>query len=266
MDGVFVDEIKRIEEQLESEKSGRPDEDKGDGDGSSEETLAPEGTEPKDLPSRLTTELMKDLESQGVKHQDKDDATIKINKWLKFADTTVREKVVLVVEQSSETAFANALKDIRIVSPDTLGTKLVLYDVKQAGESASRPAYRAPPLRKAHLRKLVGGLLDAQIQKAIIPSCDVFLLTLAGRPGNEHDALAAFLDQDWWVAMVRRARMGLSCPASDVGRLGSHRAPAPFQDYRRTGSSCRRRFARSSSCTRRPVWLRGGTGRGAILT
>ena len=196
IDSAFAEDIKRIEEQLESEKSGRPEADPDGGDVSSDETLELPGAEAKDVPTKLTSEILREMDAQGVKHQDKDEVTTKMNKWLKYADTLVREKVCLVVEPASETGLANALKDVRIVSPDSMGTKVVLYDVKQAGESLSRPAYRAPPLRKAHLRKLVGAVLEAQTQKAIIPSCDIFLLTVAGRPGNEHDTLASFLNAD----------------------------------------------------------------------
>ena len=51
-------------------------------------------------------------------------------------------------------------------------------------------------LRKAHVRKLVGALLQARSGKQCIPPNDVFLMFAAGKLHNDHDITSGFLNAE----------------------------------------------------------------------
>ena len=74
----------------------------------------------------------------------------KLGKWMRYAETLVKERIILVVEPSSETALIKHLEEFKIMNIVGAGQNhvLTLYDVKQAGESMSRPSLRPPSLRK----------------------------------------------------------------------------------------------------------------------
>jgi hypothetical protein len=122
----------------------------------------------------------------------------KLPRWLEYAETVVRERISLIVEPSSEVGLVQAFEDLPVAKFTCVGTNhvVVLYDVKQAGESSSRPAYRAPAMRKAHLRKLLGGLLHVRSQRATIPLNDVYVMVTAGKLGNENDVMSSFLNAE----------------------------------------------------------------------
>jgi hypothetical protein len=110
----------------------------------------------------------------------------------------VRERVTLIVEPGSESGLAKSLADVKAVNftPPTHSSVLIIYDVKQAGESMSRPQYRMPPLRKAHARKLLGAVLTVRGKKQNIMENDVYVLMDAGKHGNEDVLLSSFLNNE----------------------------------------------------------------------
>jgi hypothetical protein len=110
----------------------------------------------------------------------------------------VSEKVSLIVEPSSETGLATQLKELKPVqfTPCTGSSVVIIYDCKQSGESMSRPALRHPPLRRMHVRKTIGAVLQARGGKQGIWENDVFVLMDAHRHGNENDLCSGFLNSE----------------------------------------------------------------------
>jgi hypothetical protein len=110
----------------------------------------------------------------------------------------VRERVTLIIEPSSESGLAHALNEVGAAKfiPPNHNCVLIMYDIKQAGESMSRPQYRMPPFRKAHVRKLIGAVMQVRGKKQKIMENNVFVLMDAYRHGNEPDLLSSFLNSD----------------------------------------------------------------------
>ncbi len=190
---VLKDDLEEILVQLKSEIEGNPAAtDQG------RNTMASAEDANEDCVQLDTATLMMEKIEANVMEASigkLDDPDGKLPRWLKYAETVVRERVTLIVE-GSETALVTALAEAPVATYAATGNNsvIVLYDVKQAGESMSRPAFRPPSLRRAHVRKLVGAILQARSKRQAILENDVFVMMDAGKHGNENELLGSFLN------------------------------------------------------------------------
>ena len=76
----------------------------------------------------------------------------------------VKQRVKLVVEPVSETAFATMLSDAEIGKLRGAQERkiMTLYDVKKSGESITAPHLRPAPFRKEHGQKVVRSFLQSR--------------------------------------------------------------------------------------------------------
>ena len=121
-----------------------------------------------------------------------------LHQWLKYAETKVRETVKLIVDTQSETSLVAALKEVPIaIASGNAGQRmLIVYDVKQHGESKSRPQYRPPPLQKKHMRRMIGAILKVRGERKTILHHDTFLIMDACVHGNHNDIISSFLNEE----------------------------------------------------------------------
>ena len=107
-----------------------------------------------------------------------------MTKYRAMAMHTVKQRVKLVVEPSSESAFATALADAEIGKVrGTCDRRVVIfYDVKKAGESMTAPHTRQPPFRKEHGQKAIRALLSSR-GSAEMNEGDVVFFFDAGKHG-----------------------------------------------------------------------------------
>lgn len=105
----------------------------------------------------------------------------------------VKQRVKLVVEPTSDSAFATALADAEIgkVRGSTDRRVVVLYDVKKAGESMTAPHIRQPPFRKEHGQKVVRALLSSR-GSGEMHEGDMFFFFDAGKHGALEHAFQIF--------------------------------------------------------------------------
>ena len=195
-DSTFVDELKKIDEQLTSETSEAHVEESGDAyglDSDAEESLTL--TETTTVVEKIKRTVLKSMADDGKQIDDSDESGTQLTKWLEHAEKLARERCSLIVEPKSEPALLESFSEVPIMKA-TAGKKLVIYDVKQSGESSSRPAYRAPSFRKQHLRKLVGAVLQCETNRTAMPNNCIFYITVAGKNGNDHDVASSFLNAD----------------------------------------------------------------------
>ena len=160
-------QLEDVLESLKAESSGRPV-------GENKDAAPQEDEEPHVL---TPAEVMKKLQDKVAEVANEiDDKDNKLAKWVKYAETLVRERVSLVAEASSETALIKQLQTIPAMTLTPAGKGqhvVIIYDVKQAGESMSRPRDRPPATRKAHLRKLLGVVLQVRGGRKAIQPTDV---------------------------------------------------------------------------------------------
>jgi len=148
----FIDPVDEILELLKEENAGKPD-------ASAVAQAVPATDEVEDALLRDFKEHIITGDKQNFKEEDS-----KLPTWIQFAKRTVNEYIKLIVEPSSEATLAKAIQESQIGIQVATGnsTVLIVYDVKQAGEAMCRPQYRHPPLRKQHLKKCVGAVLQAR--------------------------------------------------------------------------------------------------------
>ena len=98
---------------------------------------------------------------------------------------TVKSRVMLIVEPTSEQAFATALADAEIGKIRGLTEKrvLILYDTKKAGESVTAPHLRLCPFQKSHCQKAIRAVLTSRGNDAELHDGDLFLMYDGGRYG-----------------------------------------------------------------------------------
>ncbi|CAK9003484.1 Uncharacterized protein SCF082_LOCUS7759, partial [Durusdinium trenchii] len=161
--------VKEIDKQIEKEKK--------------ESGQALPGTAPQ--PSTLSID--DDLET------DED----KILKYRSMAMHTVKQRVKLIVEPVSESAFATALSDAEIGK--MRGTQerriLALYDVKKCGESITAPHLRTAPLRKDHCQKAVRAFLQSRGSMEMHEH-DLLFFMDAGKHGNDRIFSSLFVTDE----------------------------------------------------------------------
>ena len=123
---------------------------------------------------------------------------------------TVKQRVKLIVEPVSESAFATALSDAEIGK--MRGTQerriLALYDVKKCGESITAPHLRTAPLRKDHCQKAVRAFLQSRGSMEM----------------HEHDLLF-FMDAGKHGSFV-------ACQGSQFGRTNQNLAASCFKFWK----------------------------------
>ena len=134
----------------------------------------------------------------------------KILKYRSMAMHTVKQRVKLIVEPVSESAFATALSDAEIGK--MRGTQerriLALYDVKKCGESITAPHLRTAPLRKDHCQKAVRAFLQSRGSMEM----------------HEHDLLF-FMDAGKHGSFV-------ACQGSQFGRTNQNLAASCFKFWK----------------------------------
>ena len=111
------------------------------------------------------SEQDKDSEEEEQSDFEEDNVAEAKQHWRSFAETLVRQKVVLFVEPRSESILADQLKDTKICSPDEGGQekrRAFIYDSKTVGESKTHPHLRFPPHKANHIMKMIQGALKAR--------------------------------------------------------------------------------------------------------
>ncbi len=134
---------------------------------------------------------------KDAEHQDQ------LLKWFKQAEAVLNERAKFVVEASSEGAMVDRFKECVPLSLSPSGASVMaLYEGGVAGESTSKPHLRPPALSKEHVRKLIGAFVAAR-SAAIggagpvsLQPCDVYVLTDAGKAGNESQLMAGFVNDE----------------------------------------------------------------------
>ena len=121
--------------------------------------------------------------------QDLETTADKLLKYKAVAMHNVKQRVKLIVEPSSEAAFATAISDAEIGKIRGVEGRRVmaLYDVKKAGESITAPHLRQAPFRKEHGGKALRSLLTSRGNASELHEFD----TVCFLDGCKHGAWAA---------------------------------------------------------------------------
>lgn len=128
-----------------------------------------------DIPEHILSASLEDLEA------DED----KILKYRAMAMHTVKTRIKLIVEPSSDEAFATAIADTSIgqLRGDSQKKILCLYDIKKSGESVTAPHLRPPSFRKEHAQKGLRAVMASRGKKEEVHEGDAFFVYDAGKMG-----------------------------------------------------------------------------------
>ncbi|OLP81256.1 hypothetical protein AK812_SmicGene38225 [Symbiodinium microadriaticum] len=130
-----------------------------------------------DIPEHILSASLDDLDS------DED----KILKYRAMAMHEVKTRIKLIVEPSSDEAFATAIADTSIgqLRGDSQKKILCLYDIRKSGESVTAPHLRPPSFRKEHAQKGLRAVMASRGRSEEMHEGDVFFVYDAGKMGNE---------------------------------------------------------------------------------
>ena len=128
-----------------------------------------------DIPEHILSACLEDLET------DED----KILKYRAMAMHTVKTRIKLIVEPSSDEAFATAISDTSIgqLRGDSQKRVLCMYDIKKSGESVTAPHLRPPSFRKEHAQKGIKAVMASRGRGEEVHEGDVFFVYDAGKMG-----------------------------------------------------------------------------------
>lgn len=97
----------------------------------------------------------------------------------------VKQRVKLLVEPASDTAFATMLSDAEIGKLRGTAERRVmaLYDPKKGGEPITAPHLRIAPFRKEHAQKAVRAFLQSRSGSMELHEGDMMVFFDAGKHG-----------------------------------------------------------------------------------
>ena len=109
----------------------------------------------------------------------------KILKYRAMAMHEVKTRIKLIVEPSSDEAFATAIADTSIgqLRGDSQKKILCLYDIRKSGESVTAPHLRPPSFRKEHAQKGLRAVMASRGRSEEMHEGDVFFVYDAGKMG-----------------------------------------------------------------------------------
>lgn len=82
-------------------------------------------------------------------------------RWREFLEQQTSQFVKLIPEPDTYSLLADSLRET-VAKEKHAGNVVLWYDVKTAGEASSNPNCRIPPLRAAHLKKMVQGFISCR--------------------------------------------------------------------------------------------------------
>jgi len=115
------------------------------------------------------------------------EASDKVDAFFKNASTMRKTHIKFVTELDSEAALSTAIS--QTVAGKVRGDRnkgnyvLIIYDVKDSGEALSNASQRIPPLRSAHLKKLLAAVIRTR-NPLELDDGDCFVLFDGGRHGH----------------------------------------------------------------------------------
>lgn len=107
-------------------------------------------------------------------------------KYKSMAMHMVKQRVKLIVEPTSEGAFATAIADAEIGKIRGVEGKRVmcLYDVKKCGESITAPHLRQAPFKKEHGGKVIRSLFGSRGNSSEMHEYDMVCFLDGGKHGS----------------------------------------------------------------------------------
>ena len=122
----------------------------------------------------------------------------------------------------TENQLADALKNSTVsrIKPGKHQRVLIIYDVKQSGESMTHPHDRTPPFRAQHANKLLSAVFKARDNMEALAPGDLFLVFDGFKHGNEAEIGRLFKKPDGKVMEKSKRVMFL---AYDQASIAQHR-------------------------------------------
>ncbi|CAJ1378888.1 unnamed protein product, partial [Effrenium voratum] len=140
-----------------------------------------------EVPEHILATCLEDLET----------AEEKILKYKAMAMNLVKQRVKLLVEPSSENAFATMIADAEIgkVRGSESRRVIAIYDNKRCGEAMMAPRLRVPLFRKEHAQKVVRAFIQCRGSAELLDG-DLMFFFDAGRHGNDRAFSGLFATED----------------------------------------------------------------------
>ena len=87
-----------------------------------------------------------------------------------------------------------------------------IYDYTLTGESITAPHLRACPLRAAHLKKMISGVIASRDLTDALHPGDLYMLLDAGRAGNEAALMSGFTKESDGKTLIKNTTCTSSTP------------------------------------------------------
>ena len=124
------------------------------------------------------------MQPKTADHKDKHD------QWETFARRLIKEGVRVISQgNATESQLAEILKSSAAGKirgdPGMQQYAVIIYDIKNSGESITAPHERMPPFRNSHMTKMLSAVFKARDKLDELDDGDVFFCFDAFRHGNE---------------------------------------------------------------------------------
>ena len=181
----------------------------------------------------------------------------------------VRASVKIIVEPERQAVLQEELKSsalgARVQSKDFL--VFVLYDQKAAGESATCPHLRVPPMKADRIKSAVQATCTFLGSGAELPYNAIFAITDAGKTGNERSILNCFTNESGASMAKHHKNLYVAYKESDLAaRLERFKSTAQLNQLETVHLVTSSAASRQKRRSRRAGHLKGESSSGNILS